>query len=224
MPADNLVSRFLRSTQGRVLSVLLLSQVAVFYALPSTERVSLARPLQQLPATLADWNLVQEQKLETEVLDLLKADDTVSRVYQRANSDQIATLFVAFFKSQRAGVSPHSPKVCLPGAGWTPSESKDVTITVPGRPDPITVNHYIVSKENQRMVVLYWYQSRDRVVADEYSAKLYSMVDSMRYNRSDTSIVRVIVPAPAAYQDQADQVAVEFIQSVYPVVRTFLPS
>jgi hypothetical protein len=64
---------------------------------------------------------------------------------------------VARVQSQRAGASqPHSPKVCLPAAGWTPAVTGEVTLdTAAGA---ITVNRYIVVNHGQRDVVLYWYQ------------------------------------------------------------------
>ncbi len=61
--------------------------------------------------------------LDKETLDILNADDILSRVYKNTQTGTIATLFVAYFQTQRTGKTPHSPKNCLPGSGWVPSES-----------------------------------------------------------------------------------------------------
>ena len=75
-----------------------------------------------------------------------------------------------------------------------PSVSDEIAITIPGRAEPIEANRYVVAKGDQKSLVLYWYQSRDRVVASEYKAKFYVVADALRYNRTDTALVRVVVP------------------------------
>ena len=60
---------------------------------------------------------------------MLRADDALNRTY--VSQDQAATLFVAYFGSQRAGVNPHSPKNCLPGAGWLPLTAGTLAVRLP---------------------------------------------------------------------------------------------
>jgi len=55
--------------------------------------------------------------------------------------------------------------------------------------------------------VLYWYQSPNRVVASEYKAKFWTVADAIRYNRTDTSLVRVVVPVPGTDEAAAEHVA-----------------
>jgi EpsI family protein len=68
-----------------------------------------------------------------------------------------------------------------------------------------------VSKNDERAVVLYWYQSRDRVVASEYRAAAFTAWDALRYNRTDTGLVRVVTPVA--------QDGVEFIQAFFMSLR-----
>ena len=146
--------------QGRkevVLSVVLVVMGTAFYITPTSERDFESKPLSQLPLNLSGWESISESTPDKEILELLKADDTLTRIY-RNPAGPTASLFIAFFRSQRAGVSPHSPKVCLPGSGWMPEQSGRVAMTVPSMPGPITVNRYIVSRGEQRSLVLYWYQ------------------------------------------------------------------
>jgi len=63
-------------------------------------------------------------------------------------------------------------------------------------PFPFREEHR-VEKGDEKSIVLYWYQSRDRVIASEYLAKIYLVLDAMRYRRSDTALVRVVVPVIA---------------------------
>ena len=196
-----------------VVSALLLVLIGMFYSIPMAEYVPPLPPLRGFQTVVGQWRLTGETELETDVPELLRADVTLNRQYAGPGGE--LNLFVAFFKSQRAGVTPHSPKVCLPGNGWVPETSRTLSISVPGEPATIPVNRYVVSRGENRTVVYYWYQSAHRVVANEYLAKLYLMMDSIRYRRSDTSLVRVVVPVRQSQIEAADQEALAFIDSLY---------
>ena len=204
------------------LSAILLLSIISFYAYPKTEITPQYPPLSQLSASAGAWRAVQEIPLETDVGALLKADDTLNRIYSTSRGQSIS-LFVALFRTQRGGVSPHSPKVCLPGSGWTPSAASHIPINLPGRTSPSTINRYIVSKGDEQSLVLYWYQTATRIIASEYRAKVYTVVDGIRYRRSDTSLVRVVAPIANGDAEQAQQTATNFIQSVYPELTSHLP-
>jgi len=73
-------------------------------------------------------------------------------------------------------------------------------------------------------MVLYWYQSRDRVVASEYQAAAFVAWDALRYNRTDTSLVRVVVPVRNGKDDVATQTGVGFIQAFFATLRQFFPA
>jgi EpsI family protein len=157
--------------------------------------------------------------IDKENMEILKADDLLSRVYQDRSTGKMATLFVAYFQTQRTGKTPHSPKNCLPGSGWAPSQSGMIDIRVAGETEPIRVNRYIVSRGDNQDAVLYWYQAHNRVIASEYAAKIFTVTDAIRCNRSDTSLVRVIVPVDGGDTHGAVETAVSFVQSVLRVTR-----
>src|ERR1039458_6324331 len=106
--------------------------------------------------------------LAKEVQDVLRADDTLSRDYVNLAATAKASLLIAFFKTQRYGQAPHSPKNCLPGAGWEPTESGTIRIAVPEWQEPIVVNRYVVAHGEDKVLAIYWYQGRHRVIASEY--------------------------------------------------------
>ena len=216
---------FLKRPSALILTVFLIAQASVFYGFSrGAESVPPARPLDQFPATIGSWQLVQQGVMEDEVKDVLRADDYVTRTYAKSRTEG-ANLFVAYFKSQRAGQTPHSPKNCLPGSGWIWTVSDTVPISIASRPEPIVVNRYIVSKGEDKSLVLYWYQSRDRVVASEYKAAAFSVVDALRYNRTDTALVRVVVGFRSAQdQDAAFRTGADFVQSFFDTLRKFFPA
>jgi EpsI family protein len=212
----------LSSKAGRILTVVLLAQAGVFYGFSRQENIPHARPLADFHVTSPDWYVLQDEPLDKETIDVLQADDLLSRLYRNEHNGSVAAMFVAYFKTQRTGKTPHSPKNCLPGSGWVPSESGFLDVQVPGEQKPISVNRYVVSRGDNQSVVLYWYQSHNRVVASEYAAKLYTVADAIRFNRSDTALVRVVVPVANGQVQQATNAAVDFVQTFFEPLRQYL--
>jgi len=89
-------------------------------------------------------------------------------------------LFIAYFPTQRKGDTIHSPKNCLPGAGWIPAESSRIWIDQQGG-NKIQVNRILVTKGADRALVLYGYQAHSRVILSEYGAKYYLVADAISY-------------------------------------------
>ncbi len=218
------MANWLSSRSARILTVVLLGQVAVFYGFSRTEKLPAHRPLAQFSIPDSNWSVVEESQLDPETLEVLKADDILSRVYENQVTGQMATLFVAFFETQQTGKTPHSPKNCLPGSGWAQTQSGTIEIPVSGEPSPIKVNRYVVARGQNQSVVLYWYQARNRVIASEYSAKIYTVADAIRYNRSDTSLVRVVVGVQDGNISKAVKTATSFVQAFFDPLKQYLPS
>ena len=214
---------FLKSSAARLVTVFLVLQSVALYSSMRSEVVPPGRPLAEFPLTVGAWGMFQEGVIDQDTRDVLKADDLLNREYRKPGESHAASLFVASFQSQRNGKTPHSPKNCLPAAGWTKLVSETYPIDV-GLSAPIVVNRYIVAHGDSRSVVIYWYQSRDRIVATEFNAKFWVMVDSMRLNRTDTALVKIVVPVIDRDEDGATRTAVDFIKSFFPVLRQFLPA
>jgi EpsI family protein len=97
-------------------------------------------------------------------------------------------------------------------------------VAVPGEQTPIEVNRYVVARGQNQSVVLYWYQSHARVVASEYKAKFFTVADAIRYNRSDTALVRVVVGADDGNTQKAVATAEDFVQSFFEPLKHYLPA
>jgi len=214
----------LNSRSARILTIVLLAQASLFYGFSRRENVPVHKPLQLFSLENANWTLVQDVDIDKDTLEVLKADDILSRVYQNRRTGDLATLFVAYFSTQRTGKAPHSPKNCLPGSGWAPSQSGTIDIPIASVSKPIRVNRYIVSRGQNQSVVFYWYQAHNRVIASEYSAKIYTIADSIRYDRSDTSLVRVVVDVSEGNIQRATTAAVSFVQAFFQPLKEYLPA
>jgi EpsI family protein len=213
------VNSVLRSRYLHIVTLVLVVQAVLFYSASHGENTPTPLPLKGLPMTFGSWKLAQEGVVDDETQAVLRADDLLTRDY--VGPEGRANLFMAYFRTQRAGQSPHSPKNCLPGAGFQPVENG--TIDVPVGDKSIHINQFVVANGEDESVVLYWYQSQGRVIADEFAAKFYLIEDSIRRHRSDTSLVRVVVPVRNETTQKAKQTAIDFVQAVYPVVNSWLP-
>lgn len=200
-----------------VTSVLTL-EILAFYTIPKGEFVPSPPPLRALSRQIGDWRMTAEYDIDEETRQFLKADDTLNRFYADGSSKPLS-LFVAFFKSQRAGVTPHSPKVCLPGNGWTPEDSTRIMVNLPDG-TPLRVNRFVVSRGEQRSIVYYWYQTAHRVLADEYVSKAYLMIDGLRYRRSDEALLRVISSVEGEGEAAAEERAIRFIQAIFTPLKS----
>lgn len=144
----------------------------------------------ELPRTFDDW-VGTDVSIQPSVLTLLGDAEFLDRRYRRGQADTSSVeVFIAYFPSQRFGDTFHSPKNCLPGSGWMPVDSHQTELKFQGHP-PVLVNRYLVSKGDQRALVLYWYQIHGRSVASEYWARFYLVEDSIRFNYSDGSLIRI---------------------------------
>lgn len=220
---------FLKSNAARILTLILALQAVALLSYSRPESVPPSRALDDFPKQVADWGLQSEGVKDPAIIQALQADDLLNRNYLLPNR-AVANLFVAAFRSQRNGKAPHSPRNCLPGAGWVEQQSGIVQVPL-GNGRMIEANRYVVAKGGSRSLVYYWYQSRDRSVANEYKAKGYVVLDAIQLNRTDTALVRVVLGMPesrsttenAQIQDQADTYAKDFIAKTYPHLRDYLP-
>ncbi|MFN7996008.1 MAG: EpsI family protein [Bryobacteraceae bacterium] len=221
MPGDNHARTGNKYTAA--LTAVLLVQATLFYVASRSEAIPDGRPLESFPSGIGDFQLIQSIPIEQEVRDQLRADDLLNRFYTKAGTRVGVNMFVAYFKTQRTGQSPHSPKNCLPGTGWEPESTGFINVPVSGEAQPIRINRYIVSRGDEHSLVLYWYQNQRRVIATEFSARLWLVMDSIRYHRSDTALVRVTVPVINNDTPSATNLAVSFVQSMFPVLKNYLP-
>jgi EpsI family protein len=216
---------FFNNKYARIVTILLVLQGLVFYAIGlRAETTPSLAPLASLSSSLSGWQLYKDIKIDQETLDVLKADDTLNRIYINPDSTSSAFLFVAFFKTQRNNQAPHSPKNCLPANGYEPIESGHIQVAVPGRAEPIEINRYLTVRGEEKSVTLYWYQSHDRVIAGEFSARFWLVADSIRFHRSDTSLVKVVVPVRNNDADGATNTAIEFVKAVFAPLSSQLPT
>ena len=207
-----------------LIAIAILGATALLLHARNSAEIIPPRPaLSSFPKDVGDWTSVRDVALPKEILDVLGPGDFLTRTYFEAKSGSYADLFIAYFPSQRSGDTIHSPKNCLPGAGWTPIQSDRVTVSLTGR-TPFPANRYVIAQGENRDLVLYWYLAHNRAVASEYSAKFYLVTDSIRMHRTDGSLIRLVTGISRGETvDSAQSRLLSLANAITPVINDYVP-
>lgn len=213
----------MNSARFWTVAALMGATLALLGARGDTDRVPPFAPLTQFPPVL-DGRESTDVAIDPEALQMLGNGFFLNRTYHSATDDSPDIgLFIGFFPTQRTGQSIHSPQHCLPGAGWTFEKSGTTPLKVPGKPD-IEVGEYVIANGTSKDEVLYWYRSHGRAIASDYTAKLYTLLDSLRYQRTDAALVRVITPmVPGEPFASAHARAVKFAEIMNAELPPYIP-
>ena len=201
--------------------MLLAASVYVNFFLNKGEAKVPREPLSSIPKSFEGWESA-DQAFPTEVLENLQVDEYLMRRFTKGN-DSI-WLYVGYYKSQKEGSMPHSPRHCYPGSGFYPIRNDVISIPVNyfGVRD-IRTNLYVFAKGAEREIVIYWYQSRGRVIANEYVEKMYLVGDAILRNRSDGALVRFSTAAKSETEETATRRLLAFVSDFYPHIPRVIP-
>jgi EpsI family protein len=213
-----------------VVAVLMGATAVLLKARGDVDRVPPSRPLSELPKSIGSRSAT-DIPIEPGVLELLGGGTFLNRVYTVQNTgpalgtnDRASIgLFIGYFPTQRSGQSIHSPQNCLPGAGWVFQSSGVTDLTDPAG-KRYTVGEYLISNGISTQEVLYWYRVHGRSIASDFKAKAYTLADSIRYDRTDAALIRVITPLePGEDRMQAHLRAVSFADQIVPLLPAYIP-
>jgi EpsI family protein len=199
-------------------TAILLAQTAIYYTHSGREVIPPVAPWRQFPTAINTWKSLGDIPIDQEVLDKLKPDDYLNRDYSSAGIRSPINFFVGYFNSRRNGRAPHSPEWCLPGAGWKSVSTQTIAIPIERESETFPANEYLIEKGASRALVLYWYSQGARSVASEVLAQMYSLPDLIFHGRTDTALIRIIVPVLGDDTAGAKHYGVMFAQDVYPLV------
>lgn len=187
----------------RFLPALLLALGCVFvWNARSQAAVPLAAPLSSVMADAPGYR-VQEQRISQEERRVAGMSDYVARIYWR-DSVPAFTTFVSYYERQTQGKTIHSPRNCLPGAGWEVVSADTQQVMLDGR--PVALNRSLLKNGAATAVAFYWYQGRGRLVANEYAVKWNLLRDAALQGHTEEALVRVVVPLqPVADPARAQQ-------------------
>lgn len=197
----------------------------------SQRSMALQAPLSGVPAPIPGLR-AEDIPVPDDQVQIAGMTSYVHRVFYRDSTPSFS-MYVGFYDSQSQGKTVHSPKNCLPGAGWEALDAGNVQLTA-ANGNEATVNRYLIANGNMQALVYYWYQGRGRVAHNEYLVKWDLLRDAAIERRTDEALVRLVVPviprsanpAPAELQeaqDAAEEVARQAAAQLLVSLDAFLP-
>jgi EpsI family protein len=202
--------------------LLLVGATWCLHARQNHERVPARVELSSFPLQLDGWSGI-DLPIDESTQKVLHAGDLLLRQYAKDSDTPVANLFIAYFPTQRTGATYHSPNNCAPASGWYPVSKTVISIEGDGY-EPVQANQFVVEKNGERQLVIYWYLSHGHAVASEYRAKVLLVADSIKFNRSDGALIRINTAIqPAETVDDAMARLAPFAKLVIPRLEAYVP-
>jgi exosortase D (VPLPA-CTERM-specific) len=209
-----------RAALAACLMCLCIAALTTAFISTRTEIIPERQRFALFPKTIGAWQ-GRASGLDIETQRGLGLDDYVLSDFNSPGERPI-NLYVAYYASQRSGVSTHSPSVCIPGGGWLITRLEQVSHSIDGAEMPI--NRIVIERDSHKQLVYYWFSERGRLVANEYLAKAYLLADAITMNRTDGAMVRLTTRLfPGETEQSADLRLQSFRRLAVPSLNAYLP-
>jgi EpsI family protein len=214
--------RHLSHARLTLISVVLIGATVFVNTLDKGMNVPISVSLDTFPRQIGEWTFLNSRSLPERVEDKLGVDDYLEWDYV-SPAGNVANLYVSYFSSME-GKGFHSPRNCMPGAGWDVASLNPLVLeTHHSKKAEVEINEMILQKGIERQVVLYWYQCRGRFVRSEYMEKMYQVLDSILKRRTDGAFIRIMAPVRGIDTDHTTKHLAGFAEQVIPILDQYVP-
>ncbi len=198
----------------------------------ATDPVTPARKdFASFPLELGEWSCAEREKMTADVESNLGVTDYLICNYRRSNPRSLVGVYVGYHASQvreegggSGENSIHPPAHCLPGSGWDIIDNETVSLDMPGLVEsPGRAKRLIIAKGKQRQLVYYWYQSRGRMIAEDWQKIVYVGWDRATRSRTDGSLTRFTIPIVRDREDRAEQAFRDLAPRILTRLSSYVP-
>lgn len=206
-----------------VIAVIMLMTMMLLSFVSRSENIQPNKPFGSFSMQIGEWRGTVD-KFDDKIYDVLGVDDSILANY-RSETKGSVNLYVGFYQSQKEGDLIHSPKNCLPGAGWsiTQTSLESIDLSHGGGNQNIDVIRLRLERGSQKQVMLYWFQSRGRIISSEYMQKIWLVIDSITKHRTDGAFVRLVAPVVDDEQQTVEWMK-GFVKEIFPYLTEYIPS
>jgi EpsI family protein len=205
--------------QTRKLIILIILFLAVTYLInnqPQERAEAKGVPLSKSITEIEGWKFVEHISLDNKVVDSLELDDYVFMNF--SNGKDIISLYIGYYLTSKKLGAAHDPLVCFPGQGWKVSgirkkeaEFKNKSM---GKLQYATMT---VEKNQQKELIIYWFQSYDQSNSSTFLQKISAFKNKLQSKKGDNAFVRVSLSSLGMPIESSEGIALDFIQTFYPV-------
>ncbi len=219
------LAQFSLSTKARRnlyigLTSMVLALAVVLFLQEKQKTIPQRVPFEVFPKLLGQWT-GSLGVLDDQTIDSLKLTDYVWGSYQSAAHTAPVDLLSTWYAVQTDGATPHSPNICLPGAGWEITTLQRTSVHLENGLE-VPLNRALLERQGERMLAYYWFQQRGRLFANEFAMKWYIIQDSVMMNRSDGGMVRLTTRLDGTAAD-GDARLQAFMTEIWPILPRYLP-
>jgi EpsI family protein len=186
---------------------------------------------EDFPDQVGDWTCRERQQIDDKTIANLGVTDYLLCNFANPKFGGIVGVYVGYHASQvredgggSGNNAIHPPAHCLPGSGWDIIDNRLVELDLPGLPqNPATGRRLVVARGGARQLTYYWYQSRGRVVSQDWKKILYVGLDRAVHNRTDGSLVRFTVPILRADEAAAEASFYDLAPRIVALLPAYVP-
>jgi len=211
-------ARRLPHGRGLAMLVLLLVGQAGAWAMRPLHGPVVALRLERVPLEVGAWRGHDLGRFDDVTMDMLRPDAYVNREY-RAADGSLAHLAVIFGHRK---TSFHSPGFCLLGGGWNITSKSRLTFR-PRAGSPTPVNRFVLTREGDEAVVLYYYVEGHRATTSWVMHQAHLAQDRLLGEPALGALVRLTVPARPDV-GAATERGLQLLRLLHPCVVSVLES
>jgi len=188
-----LLQDFTRKMKGQspyLATIVLILFLALRTFIPMNEVIVTQKNLDKFPLNINDYQGIDIPLTES-VYKELNPDIYIYRHYlPKFNNHPSILLYIGYYGTAKGGRTGHNPHACYPSAGWAILDLKKVILFISGK--KVSINQIFIQKNEERRVVLYWYQSEGNKILDTgIKQNLHRFFCRILKRRDDGAFVRV---------------------------------
>jgi len=155
------------------------------------------RPVEQdgvvytLPSDFGTWRGVDVSYNRDLLTSWVGTEHMAFKEYHNTGTGHRVTMYIAYYPDMGASDMTHAPEVCYPGQGWSITDNNTINHVLSGK--TVRVKRMAVEKGDRWEVVYSWWQTRDRVIAENWQYRLFQVWN--RLLKRDTASLWVRISA-----------------------------
>ena len=208
-----------------VAAAIVIATPALVNSLGAVPPVPIEKALAEFPLTFEGYFGTRDT-MDPKMWERVGAQEYIIINYKKTAAAPV-NFYVAYYEYQRKGGDfVHSPRLCLPGAGWLIEKNRVRELRLPQNADgdSLKLNELLISKGGARQLVYFWYQGRGRNFTNEFAAKFYMVWDGLFRRRTDGALVRVVMPlADGQTVEEARRTTDPFALAASEELKHYLP-
>lgn len=177
--------------------------------------ISDKEPLRQCFAKVGSGDFAHDFPMDVSIVEALKLDDYLFKSYPRDKGQ--VSLYIGYYRSAKKVGAAHDPLVCFTGQGWQIKNRESGKYTLTRDPTlKISYATMIAERQEDRELVVYWFQSNGKAEATTQSQKISMLLDKFSGKSEDNAFVRITAPVKDETPEVVRKRIFDFIEDFYP--------